>query len=123
MLIYEQESYLIRGAIYEVYRELGAGFLEAVYQECLEKELTTRGIPFISQPQLNLYYKGEQLSQFYRPDLLCFDCIILELKALSDVSNEHKAQVLNYLKGSRVKLGMLINFGSQPKATIERLVL
>lgn len=123
MLVYEKESYAIRGAIFDVYHELGCGFLEAVYQECLEKELMKRGIPFISQPLLSLYYKGEKLNQFYKPDLLCFDCILLELKALSKLSGEHNAQALNYLKASKMKLCMLVNFGSFPKATIERLVL
>jgi GxxExxY protein len=123
VLIYEKESYAIRGAVYEVYRQIGAGFLEAVYQECLGKELEARGIPFVSQPQLDLYYKGEKLNQFYKPDFVCFDNIILELKALSKISNDHQAQILNYLKSGRMKLGMLINFGSHPKVTIDRFVL
>lgn len=123
MIVYEEESYLIRGAVYEVYNELGAGFLEAVYQECLESEFRRRGLPFISQPHLSLHYKGEKLNQTYKPDFLCFDRIILELKALTTLTNDHKAQVLNYLNASRMKLGMLINFGSYPKVTIERLVL
>ncbi|MEE4254754.1 MAG: GxxExxY protein [Desulfuromusa sp.] len=123
MLIYENESFVIRGAIFEVYYQLGAGFLEAVYQECLEKEFLVRNIPFVSQPQLDLYYKDEKLNQFYKPDFVCFDSIILELKALSKVSNEHQAQVLNYLKAGQMKLGLLVNFGSFPKVTIDRFVL
>lgn len=122
-LLFEKESYAIRGAIYEVYRQMGAGFLEAVYQECLEKELATRSIPFVSQPQIDLYYKNEKLNQFYKPDFVCFNSIILELKALSKISNDHQAQILNYLKAGRMKLGMLINFGSHPKVTIDRFVL
>ncbi len=113
MLIYEDESYAIRGAIFEVYHQLGAGFLEAVYQECLGKEFLSREIPFLSQPQLDLYYKGEKLNQFYK----------LELKALSKVSNEHQAQLLNYLRAGQMKLGLLVNFGSSPKVTIDRYVL
>ena len=122
-LLYEDESYSIRGAVFEVYREMGSGFLEAVYQECLQKELTRRGIPFVAQPELKLFYRGEQLRQIYKPDLICFDSIIVELKALSSTTGEHKAQVLNYLKATGMKLGLLINFGSHPKATVERIVL
>ena len=122
-LLFEKETYAIRGAIFEVYRELGCGFLEAVYQECLEKELTIRNIPFTAQPQLNLFYKRVQLSQTYRPDLICYDSVIIELKALSEIAGEHKAQLLNYLKATGHKVGLLANFGSYPKAVVERLVL
>lgn len=123
VLIYENESFVIRGAIFEVYYQLGPGFLEAVYQECLEKEFQVRNIPFVSQPELDLYYKGEKLNQFYKPDFVCFNSIILELKALSKVSNEHQAQVLNYLKAGQMKLGLLVNFGSSSKVSIDRFVL
>ena len=121
-LLYKEESYLIRGAVFEVYREMGCGFLEAVYQECLEKELSKQNIPFISQPLLELYYKQEKLLQNYKPDLICYDKIIIEIKAVKDICNEHRAQLHNYLKATRLKLGFLINFGHYPKATIERLV-
>ena len=121
-LLFEQETFSIRGAIFEVYRELGCGFLEAVYQECLKKELTARNIPFIAQPQLSLFYKREQLNQTYKPDFICYDSIILELKALSGLTGEHRAQLLNYLKATDLKLGLLVNFGSYPKAVVERLV-
>lgn len=122
-LFFKEESYAIQGAIFDVYREMGCGFLEAVYQECLEKELRSRGIPFLSQKALRLTYKGQLLQQVYKPDLICFDSIIVELKALSSTTGEHKAQVLNYLKVTSFKLGLLVNFGAYPKATIERLVL
>ena len=122
-LLFEEESYAIRGAIFEVYRELGCGFLEAVYQECLEKEFSSRNIPFVAQPQLNLFYKGVKLNQTYRPDFICYDSVIVELKALSEISGEHKAQLLNYLKTTGLKVGLLVNFGSYPKAVVERLVL
>jgi GxxExxY protein len=122
-LLFEEETFAIRGAVFEVYRELGCGFLEAVYQECLEKELKAKGIPFLSQPELALNYKGQRLQQTYKPDLICYDQIILELKAVKDISPEHKAQVINYLKATNLKLGLLINFGSHPKAQIERFVL
>lgn len=122
-LIFETESFAIRGAVFEVYREMGSGFLEAVYQECFEKELNTRGIPFTAQPELKLTYKGERLRQNYKPDLICYEQIIVELKAVKEISPEHKAQVINYLKASQLKLALLINFGSHPKAQIERFAL
>ncbi len=122
-LFFEEETYAIRGAVFEVYREMGCGFLEAVYQECLEKELASKRIPFVSQPELNLNYKGKPLQQTYKPDLICYDQIILELKAAKDVAPEHKAQVINYLKATNLKIGLLINFGSHPKVQIERFAL
>ena len=122
-LLFEEETYAIRGAVFEVYREIGHGFLETVYQECLEKELKRRGIPFLAQQELKLQYKGEPLKQTYKPDLICFNSIIVELKALSATTGEHKAQVLNYLKATGIRLGLLVNFGCYPKATVERIVL
>jgi len=122
-LIYEKETYAIRGAVFEVYKEMGCGFLESVYQECLEKEMKARGVPFVTQPELRLKYKGSVLQQIYKPDFICYDLIILELKAVKDIAPEHKAQVINYLKATNLKLGRLINFGSHPKVQIERFVL
>ena len=122
-LIYEDETFAIRGAVFEVYKEMGCGFLEAVYQECLERELKLRNIPFVAQAVLKLEYKGEALTQIYKPDLICFDAIVVELKAISATSGEHQAQVLNYLKATRKRLGLLVNFGCYPKATVDRLVL
>lgn len=115
-LIFEEETYAIRGAFFEVYKEMGCGFLEAVYQECLEKELHKSGVPFIVQPELQLMYKGEPLQQTYRPDLICYDQIILELKAIKDIAPKHKAQVINYLKATNLKLGLLINFDGLVKS-------
>ena len=122
-LIYEAETYAIRGAIFEVYKEMGCGFLEAVYQECLEKEMCSQGIPFVAQQELLLTYKGEPLEQTYKPDLICYDKIIVELKAVKEIAPEHKAQLINYLKATNMKLGLLINFGSHPKVTIDRFAL
>ncbi len=122
-LIYEQETFAIRGAVFEVYREMGCGYLEAVYQECLEKELFRLKIPFVSQKELCLTYKGEQLNQTYKPDLICFDKIILELKAVKKIAPEHKAQIINYLKATDIKLGLLINFGSHPNSQVVRFAL
>ncbi len=122
-IIFKEESYAIQGAVFEVYREMGCGFLEAVYQECLEKEFHTRGIPFLRQPELALSFKDQPLLQTYRPDFICFNQIIVELKSVSDLVDEHRAQVMNYLKSSRLRLGLLVNFGHHPKAQIERIVL
>ncbi|MES9941050.1 MAG: GxxExxY protein [Candidatus Thiodiazotropha sp. 6PLUC2] len=122
-LIFEEKTFAIRGAVFEVYREMGSGFLEQVYQECLDHELTSRGIPFMSRPALKLNYKDERLHQTYIPDLICYKQIIVELKAVKNIAPEHKAQVLNYLKATNLKLGLLVNFGSHPKAQIERLIL
>ena len=122
-LLYKDEAYAIQGAIYEVYREMGAGFLESVYQECLEKELGRQNIPFRSQEELSLNYKGENLEQSYKPDLICFDKIIVELKAVKEIAPVHQAQTLNYLKATDMRLGLLVNFGAYPKATIQRFVL
>jgi len=120
--ILKKESYAIRGAVFEVYREMGCGFLEAVYQECLEKELRKRNILFVSQQELNLTYKGEKLQQSYKPDIICLGKIIIELKAAKEICDEHRAQLHNYLKATGLKLGLLVNFGHYPKATIERIV-
>lgn len=122
-IIYKDECYQIQGAIFEVYREMGSGFLEAVYQECLEKEFRWKGIPFFAQQELPLAYKGEKLSQTYKPDFTIYGKIIVELKAVKEIAPEHKAQVINYLKASGFKLGLLVNFGAYPKATIIRLAL
>jgi len=122
-ILFKDECYQIQGSIFEVYREMGCGFLEAVYQECLERELASRRIPFVAQPVLTLNYKGEPLRQTYKPDFICFDKIILELKAVKETGPEHKAQVMNYLKATGMRLGLLINFGTYPKASITRLAL
>ena len=122
-ILYREECYAIQGAVFEVYREMGSGFLEAVYQECLERELSSAGIPFKSQVELSLSYKGEPLRQTYTPDLVCYDKIILELKAVKETTAEHRAQVFNYLKASGLRLGLLINFSHYPKASVERIVL
>lgn len=120
-IILKDESYAIMGACFEVYREMGCGFLEAVYQECLEKELAVRSISFRSQVELELKYKGQLLKQSYVPDFVCYDKIILELKALAGLTDQHRAQVHNYLKGTGYKLGLLVNFGHYPKVEYERI--
>ena len=122
-LKFEEDSYRIRGAIFEVYREMGCGFLEAVYQECLEKEFGKQEISFVVQQELVLHYKGDRLKQIYVPDFICFERIIVELKAAKELGNEHRAQVHNYLKATGLELGMLVNFGHYPNVEIERIVL
>ena len=122
-ILYKDEVYAIQGAVFEVYRELGCGFLEAVYQECLERELGLRGIPFESQKELRLSYKGDVLNLTYKPDLICCGSIIVELKALKVVEDIHRAQLFNYLKATGLRLGLLVNFGHYPKATVERIIL
>jgi len=122
-IIYKEESYAIQGAIFDVYKEMGCGFLEAVYQECLEKEMHLRGIPFVVQPEIALYYKKELLKQRYKPDIVCYDKIIIELKAVKQIAPEHEAQLMNYLKATNMKLGLLVNFAAEPKVYIKRFVL
>jgi GxxExxY protein len=121
-LFYKEESYRIIGACFEVYKEKGCGFLEAVYQECLEMEFGIQEIPFAPQSRLSLSYKGQALQQTYTPDFLCFGKIIVEIKALGNLAGEHRAQVLNYLKATGFKLAFLVNFGHHPKLDYERIV-
>src|SRR5882672_11470173 len=118
-ILYKEESYKIVGACFEVYREKGCGFLEQVYQECLEIELRLQGIPFVPKKPLTLAYKGNPLQCTYEPDLICYDKIILELKAVKELADEHRAQVQNYLKATGFQLGLLVNFGHYPKIEIE----
>lgn len=120
-LIYERESYLIMGACFAVYKEMGCGFLEPVYQECLEIEFTSSGIPFVPQKPLELSYRGTRLRHVYQPDFICFEKIIVELKAVSALCGEHRAQVINYLNASGFELGLLVNFGHHPLIESERL--
>ena len=122
-ILFKDESYQIQGAVFEVYKEIGCGFLEAVYQQCLTREFTSRNIPFICQPELKIQYKGNIIPVTYRPDFICYDKIIVELKAINETGDEHRAQILNYLKATGYRLGLLVNFGHYPKATVERLIL
>lgn len=122
-VIYPEESYAIQGSCFEVYREKGSGFLEAVYQECLAIEFSLRGVENKAQAPLSLSYKGHALQQCYRPDFLCFGRIIVELKAVSALTDEHRAQVLTYLRSTGMKLGLLVNFGHSPRLEYERFVL
>jgi GxxExxY protein len=121
-LLFRDESFNLIGAAIAVHSELGSGFLEAVYQEALEVEFRKRQIPFKSQAPLPIYYSGQLLEKSYIADFICYEEIIIELKALNKLSNKERAQVINYLKASKLQLAWLINFGSDPPLERERLV-
>jgi len=122
-LIFKEEVYAIIGATMDVHRELGSGFLESVYQEATEIELASRKIPSEAQKAIKIVYKGEMLKKEFVADLICFEKIIVELKAQDSLSGREEAQVFNYLKATGIKLGLVINFGSHPKLEWKRLVL
>ncbi len=120
-LIYRDECYRIIGACFEVYKEKGCGFHEPVYDDCLEIELGLQGIPTIAKTRLELHYKGRLLRHYYEPDFVCFEKIILEIKAVSVLADEHRSQVLNYLASAGFELGLLVNFGRYPRLEWERI--
>ena len=107
----DPRTYAVIGAAMEVHRQLGCGFLEAVYQEAMELELTARGIPFDPQTDIAIRYKGQVLKTFYRADFICYDAVVVELKALTQIGPIEEAQVINYLKGTGYEIGLLLNFG------------
>jgi GxxExxY protein len=117
----DSETYAVIGAAMEVHRELGHGFLEAVYRAALAREFTNRGIPFRAEVELPVFYKGDRLACGYRADFICFEDVLLETKALSSLTSADDAQVLNYLKATRHQRGLLINFGA-PSLQTKRLV-
>jgi GxxExxY protein len=121
-ILFRDECFEIYGCIYTVNRKLGSGFLEAVYQEALEIEFRRENIPFVSQHELEILYDGVPLISKYIADIVCYGKIIIELKAVSTITNQHKAQLLNYLAATGFKLGLLVNFNSFPKSEIIRLV-
>jgi GxxExxY protein len=121
-LLFKEECYEIYGCIYAVNRKLGSGFLEAVYHEAFEIELQRKNIPFVSQQELEILYDGIPLVNKYIADIVCYEKIIIELKAVTKITNQHKAQLMNYMTASGYKLGLLVNFNSFPKAEIIRLV-
>ena len=122
-LLHEEETYRILGACFEVYKDKGCGFLEAVFQECLELELGFQGMPFQAQVPLPLSYKGVLLKQRYVADFVCFGKFLVEIKAVSRLTDEHRAQVQNYLHATGLRVGLLVNFGHFPKVEHERFVL
>ena len=121
-LVYKDECFRIIGGCFEVYNDKGCGFLESVYQECLEIEHEYQRIPFVSHEALRLFYRGKELKQKFIPDFICYGKIILEIKAVSKLTDEHRAQVINYLNATGYQLGLLVNFGSYPKLEWERLI-
>ena len=110
-IVFKDESYQIIGSCMAVHRELGCGFLEAVYQEALEEEFKIRKIPYVREKQLDIFYKGHLLNKKYQADFICYGKIILELKAITELNSAHKSQLINYLKATNLKLGLLVNFG------------
>lgn len=121
-LILKEEVYAVVGAAMEVYNTLGNGFLEPVYQEALEIEFGKRDIPFIPQKEISIEYKGIHLKKGYIADFLVHDKLIVEIKAINELTVREEAQLLNYLKATGVQLGVLINFGSQPNLQWKRMV-
>ncbi len=117
----DPQTHAILGAAIEVHRNLGTGFLEAVYQESLGCEFLVRGIPFQSQAELPVFYKRTRLACTYRADFVCFNSVIVELKALSALTTLEQAQVLNYLKASGFERALLLNFG-KTKLDFQRMV-
>lgn len=121
MLLYKEEVYNIVGSAMEVHSHLGPGFFEAVYQEAFEMELNFRSIPYLREEPLDIYYKGVKLKKKYVPDFICYDSIIVEMKAASALIDLHQAQLLNYLKASKMRVGVLINFGEK-SLTYKRMI-
>ncbi len=120
-VLYKDESYKIIGACFEVYNNKGFGFTEPIYQECLQHEFSLQEIPFVAQSSIPMSYKGIALIQPFVPDFVCFGKIIVEIKAISALTDAHRAQTLNYLHATGFELGILVNFGQFPKLAYERL--
>jgi GxxExxY protein len=121
-LLYKDEVYTIIGAAIEVHRELGPGFLEAVYQEALDIEMASRQVPFNSQTLISIMYKRHHLQKGYIADFCCYEKILIEIKALDKLSSKEEAQLLNYLKATGFRVGLLINFGSKGKLEWRKFV-
>ena len=121
-ILFKDECYRLIGAAIEVQRELGHGLSEPIYQEALERELNSQGIPFVAQPLLKVFYKGEPLKKEYYADIIAYEKIILELKVLPKLTSKEESQLLNYLKISKLRLGLLINFGSPAPLEWKRIV-
>lgn len=122
-MLYKEEVYTVIGAAMEVYNVLGSGFLEPVYQEALEIELSERNIPFSAQALIPLYYKEKQMKKEYCADLICYEKLIVELKAVDKLCAAHKAQLLNYLHAAKLQVGVLINFGHTDGLEWKRMVV
>ena len=120
-VIWKNESYAVIGACFAVYKDKGRGFLEPAYHECLEIEFESQRIPFLSKPPQTVQYRGRTLVQTFTPDFICYDKIVVEIKAVSALIDEHRAQLLNYLTATGCELGLLVNFGHYPGMEYERL--
>ena len=120
-LVYKEESYKIIGACFKVYKQKGCGFSEAVYQECLAIEFGLQKIPFVEQPKIQLDYKGKILNQYFQPDYICYNKIIVEIKSLPLIIEINKSQTLNYLNATNFDLALLVNFGHFPKIEYKRI--
>jgi GxxExxY protein len=121
-LLFKEECYQIVGCCMEVHKQLGGGFREAVYQEALEIEFIDHNLPFEREKKMKIKYKGQILRKKYFVDFLCFNEVIIELKAVSELTNNHKGQLFNYLKASEKRLGILVNFGTE-KLEYKRFIL
>ena len=119
----ENEGYRFMGAAFEVCNELGYGMAEEIYQQSLEIELSLRGIPFQSKRELNDYYKEQVLDTRYKPDLIVFEAIVVELKAVSDLAQDHEAQLFNYMRIARKPIGYLLNFGKRGELEWKRFIV
>ncbi len=122
-LLLREEVYAVIGAAMEVHRELKGDYLEAVYQEAMELELTARGIPFVPQAPVVIWYKGQQLNKRYFADLVCYGQLLVELKVLERLTSKEEAQLLNYMHATRFRVGLLINFGDPGRLDWQRYVL
>lgn len=121
-ILFKDEAYKIVGAAFEVYNNLGSGFLEPVYQEALSLEFKSQNIPFQPQVILDIYYKDLKLEKHYIPDFICFGDVIVEIKAIDKPSGKEMAQMINYLKATKSKIGILLNFGNKSEMEWKRVV-
>jgi GxxExxY protein len=122
-IVYKDEGYRLMGAAFEVYNQLGYGMAEEIYQQCLEIELELCQIPFVTKHELTLTYKGRQIEKRYIPDLFVFDAIVVELKAVKELIEDHEAQLFNYMRIAHQPVGYLINFGKKSELEWKRFIL
>ncbi len=122
-LILKEEVYAIAGAAMEVYYTLGVGFIEPVYQSALAVEFNGRRVPYAREPKLEISYKGVLLDKIYRPDFVCFNQIIVELKSQTGLTGVEESQIINYLRITNMRVGLLMNFGARPKLEWKRYVI
>ena len=121
--IHKDEGYRFMAAAFEVYNDRGYGLAGEIYQECLEIELALRGMSFRAKTELTCFYKGRELKKHYVPDLFVLGCLVVELKAVTDLAPEHEAQLLNYMRIARQPVGYLVNFGHKGTLEWKRFIL